>query len=106
MVRMPWTRPPRSMGCYTYWSGVPAQPGGQLYGRPGLAAGVWPTNDGLLMTYLAWPAARFAEFRRDVEGNFLRSMDDFPVFNRVFKEYFKGVQPARTTVEAMAAVGG
>ena len=27
-------------------------------------------------------------------------MDDFPVFNRVFKEYFQGVQPARTTVEA------
>ena len=24
------------------------------------------------------------------------------VFNRVFKEYFKGVQPARTTVEASA----
>ena len=35
-------------------------------------------------------------------GVFLRSMDDFPVFNRVFKEYFKGVQPARTTVEAAA----
>lgn len=33
-------------------------------------------------------------------GVYLRSMDDFPVFNRVFKEYFKGVQPARTTVEA------
>ena len=35
-------------------------------------------------------------------GVFLRSMEDFPVFNRVFKEYFKGVQPARTTVEAAA----
>ena len=69
------TRPSQSMGCYTYWSGVPARHGGELYGRPGLAAGAWPTNDGLLMTYLAWPAARFAEFRRDVEGNFLRSMD-------------------------------
>ena len=35
-------------------------------------------------------------------GVYLRNMDDFPVFNRVFKEYFKGVQPARTTVEAAA----
>jgi 2-polyprenyl-6-methoxyphenol hydroxylase-like FAD-dependent oxidoreductase len=77
------TRPSRSMGCYTYWSGVPAQPGGQLYGRPGLAAGAWPTNDGLLMTYLAWPAARFAEFRRDVEGNFLRSLDEVGLGERV-----------------------
>ena len=33
-------------------------------------------------------------------GVYLRRMDDFPVFNRVFKEYFTGVQPARTTVEA------
>jgi 2-polyprenyl-6-methoxyphenol hydroxylase-like FAD-dependent oxidoreductase len=71
------------MGCYTYWSGVPAQPGGQLYGRPGLAAGAWPTNDGLLMTYLAWPAARFAEFRRDVEGNFLRSLDEVGLGDRI-----------------------
>lgn len=76
-------RPSRSMGCYTYWSGVPAQPGGQLYGRPGLAAGAWPTNDGLLMTYLAWPAARFGEFRRDVEGNFLRSLDQVGLGERI-----------------------
>ena len=27
---------------------------------------------------------------------------DFDAFNRVFREYFKGVQPARTTVEASA----
>jgi 2-iminobutanoate/2-iminopropanoate deaminase len=33
-------------------------------------------------------------------GVFLRDMKDFAVFNRVFKEYMKGVQPARTTVEA------
>lgn len=33
-------------------------------------------------------------------GVYLRNMADFPVFNRVFKEYFAGVQPARTTVEA------
>ncbi|MBI4638706.1 MAG: RidA family protein [Candidatus Rokubacteria bacterium] len=33
-------------------------------------------------------------------GVFLRNIDDFAAFNRVFKEYFEGVQPARTTVEA------
>jgi 2-polyprenyl-6-methoxyphenol hydroxylase-like FAD-dependent oxidoreductase len=87
------------MGCYTYWSGVPAPAGpgfpapawpglpapagGELYGRPGLAVGAWPTNDGLLMTYLAWPAARFAEFRRDVEGNFMRSLDQTGLGERI-----------------------
>ena len=35
-------------------------------------------------------------------GVFLRDMKDFDTFNRVFREYFKGVQPARTTVEAAA----
>src|SRR5437867_6947410 len=29
-------------------------------------------------------------------GVFLRSMDDFPVFNRVLKEYFKGCQSSAT----------
>src|SRR4029450_76180 len=29
-------------------------------------------------------------------GVYLRDMKDFPVFNRVFKEYFAGVQPVRT----------
>ena len=33
-------------------------------------------------------------------GVYLRNMEDFAMFNRVFKEYFAGVQPARTTVEA------
>ena len=32
-------------------------------------------------------------------GVFLRDMKDFDAFNRVFRDYFKGVQPARTTVE-------
>jgi len=35
-------------------------------------------------------------------GVFLRDMKDFDAFNRVFRDYFKGVQPARTTVEASA----
>lgn len=75
-------RPPRSMAYYTYWADVPAE-GGEIYGRPGCAVGLWPTNDGLVMTYLAWPAARFGEFRRDVEGNFLRSMDAVGLGERI-----------------------
>jgi 2-iminobutanoate/2-iminopropanoate deaminase len=35
-------------------------------------------------------------------GVFLRNMKDFDAFNRVFRDYFTGVQPARTTVEAAA----
>jgi hypothetical protein len=35
------------------------------------------------MTYLAWPAARFDEFRRDVEGNFLRTLDTVGLGERI-----------------------
>jgi flavin-dependent dehydrogenase len=76
------TRQPQSMAFYTYWEGVPAD-GGELYGRPGCALGAWPTDDGLLMTYLAWPIARFAEFRQDIEGNFLRTLDAVGLGERI-----------------------
>jgi 2-polyprenyl-6-methoxyphenol hydroxylase-like FAD-dependent oxidoreductase len=58
--------PPRAMGCYTYWEGLPLQ-GGEIYGRERRAVGAWPTNDGLTLTYVAWPV--------DVEGGFLRTLD-------------------------------
>ena len=78
------TRPAASMGYYTYWADVPdAGTDGAIYGRPGCAVGAWPTNDGLLMTYLAWPAARFGEFRADVAGNFLRTLDAVGLGERV-----------------------
>jgi 2-polyprenyl-6-methoxyphenol hydroxylase-like FAD-dependent oxidoreductase len=67
-------RPPLSVACYTYWEGVPLQ-GGELYARPRRAIGAWPTNDGLTMTYVAWPVAEFPAFRADVEGNVLRTLD-------------------------------
>src|SRR5262249_58484498 len=76
------------IACYTYWADVPARAGsravtGEIYGRPGCVAAAWPTNDGLLMTYMAWPAARFDEFRRDVEGNFLRTLDTVGLGERI-----------------------
>jgi len=76
------TRPPLSMAFYTYWADVPVT-GGELYSRPGCLVGVWPTNDGLVMTYLAWPNARFAEFRADPEGSFLRTLDAVGMGERV-----------------------
>jgi len=67
-------RPPLTMASYTYWEGVPVE-GGEIYGRERRAAGVWPTNDGLVMSYLAWPADEFEAFRRDVEGNAMATFD-------------------------------
>jgi 2-polyprenyl-6-methoxyphenol hydroxylase-like FAD-dependent oxidoreductase len=65
---------PLTMAYYTYWEGVPVA-GGELYARPRRAVGAWPTNGGLVMTYVAWPVAEFPAFRADVEGNFLATLD-------------------------------
>jgi 2-polyprenyl-6-methoxyphenol hydroxylase-like FAD-dependent oxidoreductase len=62
------------MACYTYWEGVPLA-GGEIYARGRRAVGVWPTNDGLAMTYVAWPVAEFGAFRADPERNLLDTLD-------------------------------
>jgi 2-polyprenyl-6-methoxyphenol hydroxylase-like FAD-dependent oxidoreductase len=67
-------RPALSGGVYAYWSGLPVS-GGEIYARDGRAIGAWPTNDGLVITYVAVPAGEFAAFRADLEGNFLATLD-------------------------------
>jgi flavin-dependent dehydrogenase len=74
--------PPRSVACYTYWEAVPVD-GGELYARDRRAAGLWPTNDGLVMSYVAWRAEEFSAFRADIEGNLLRTLDLIGVGERV-----------------------
>lgn len=67
-------KPPLAMAFYAYWEGLPVQ-GGELYRRGSRAIGVWPTNDGLVMTYIAGPVRDFDAFRSDLEGNFLKTLD-------------------------------
>ena len=65
--------PPLSVGSYTYWSGLPLD-GGEIYGRPGVLVGAWPTDDGLTVTYVARPADRLDDVRRDPEGSLLEAL--------------------------------
>ena len=67
--------PASTAACYTYWSGVDLA-GGAISARDGRAVGAWPTNDGLVMTYVAWPVAEFDHLRADVEGNLGKTLDD------------------------------
>jgi flavin-dependent dehydrogenase len=66
--------PVLSMACYGYWEGVPLS-GGEIYSRPGRMAGAFPTDDGLTVTYMAWPAAEFATFRSDVDTHVHKTLD-------------------------------
>ena len=68
--------PPSSVAAYTYWSGVQVD-GGEMYTRAGerRMVGVWPTNDELVMTYVAAPAAELEAVRADPEGGLLSALD-------------------------------
>jgi len=63
----------RSIAYYTYWQDVPLA-GGAMHTDDARSLGVWPTNDGLVVTYLGLPASAFAAFRSDIEGSFLRHL--------------------------------
>jgi 2-polyprenyl-6-methoxyphenol hydroxylase-like FAD-dependent oxidoreductase len=69
-------QPILTCGYYSYWEGVPLH-GGEIYARNRRALGAWPTNDGLTMIYVAWPASEFKTFRGDVEGNYLATVRQF-----------------------------
>ncbi len=68
--------PPCSVAVYTYWSGVRVDDG-EMYSRAGerRMVGVWPTNDDLVMTYVAAPATDLEAVRADPEGSLLWAMD-------------------------------
>jgi len=67
-------RPALTAAAYTYWSGLPVA-GGEMYARHRRVVAAWPTNDGLVMTYVALPASEFAAFRADLEASFLATLD-------------------------------
>jgi 2-polyprenyl-6-methoxyphenol hydroxylase-like FAD-dependent oxidoreductase len=66
--------PPLTAACYTYWAGLPVT-GGEVYTRERRAIGVWPTNDGLVMTYVALPIREFETARRDLQSCMLAAFD-------------------------------
>jgi len=62
---------------YTYWEGV-ATTGGEIYVRGNRQFGMWPTNDGLVLIFLALPRGEFDSFRSNVEGNFIKAIGLVP----------------------------
>jgi flavin-dependent dehydrogenase len=64
---------------YTYWSGLPVA-GLEIVVRTLRAWAAWPTNDGLTLVVIAWPYAEFDANRLDVEGNYLKALEQEPAF--------------------------
>lgn len=65
---------------YSYWSGLPMDGRFETYIRDKRGFGVAPTHDGLTMIIAGWPYAEFAENKKDIEGNVLKTIDLVPAF--------------------------
>ena len=81
-------RPPRyrelptlQAAYYAYWSKLPTD-GLEVYIRPDRQRGwgVLPTHDDLTLVVVGWPRCEFAANRKDIEGNYLKSLDLVPEF--------------------------
>ena len=71
------TKPSLSFAYYTYWSGVPMD-GAELHFLDEAGVLLFPTNDGLACIATGAPTKGFHEFRKDIEGNYLRTLDLVP----------------------------
>jgi 2-polyprenyl-6-methoxyphenol hydroxylase-like FAD-dependent oxidoreductase len=70
-------RPVAACGYYSYFSGV-AQDDIELYVRDHCAFGGAPTNDGLHLVMVNWPARDFPAVRADIESHVWRALEKAP----------------------------
>ena len=72
-------RPVAACGYYSYFSNV-QQDDIELYMRDHYAFGGAPTNDGLHLVMVNWPARDFATIRADIDGHVARALEGSPDF--------------------------
>jgi len=73
-------KPPLLAGYYSYWSNLPMDGRFETYIRPNRGFAAAPTHDGLTLIVLGWPYAEFDANKRDVEGNYLKTLEGVPHF--------------------------
>ena len=61
-----------------YWENLPTDGEFQLYSRGQRGFGAIPTNDGLTVMIVTWPADEFDSNRRELLGNYLRAFEADP----------------------------
>ena len=68
-----------SLSCfyYTYWSGVPIENYEVHWPDRRFILAV-PTNDRMVLITTGWPVSEFHEFRNDIEGNYMGTIDLAP----------------------------
>jgi 2-polyprenyl-6-methoxyphenol hydroxylase-like FAD-dependent oxidoreductase len=73
-------KPPLLCGYYTYWSDLPIGARFATYSRTRRGFAAAPTHDGLTLVVAGWPAAELDANKGDIEGNYLRTLDQAPEF--------------------------
>jgi 2-polyprenyl-6-methoxyphenol hydroxylase-like FAD-dependent oxidoreductase len=73
-------KPPLLCGYYSYWKGLPMNGRFETYIRPNRGFAAWPTNEDLTLIVVGWPFAEFEANKKDIEGNFLTTLDLAPPF--------------------------
>jgi flavin-dependent dehydrogenase len=71
------THPSLSCAYYSYYSGIPLE-GAELYFLDAGGGLVFPTNDNRTCVAVGLPGERFDEFRKDIEGTFLKTVNQIP----------------------------
>ncbi len=65
---------------YTYWSGLPMSGRFEQYIRDKRGFAAAPTHDGLTMVIAGWPYAELYDCKKDIEGNYLKTIKLAPAF--------------------------
>jgi 2-polyprenyl-6-methoxyphenol hydroxylase-like FAD-dependent oxidoreductase len=73
-------KPELLCGYYTYWSGLPTNGCFETYIRADRGFAAIPTHDDLTLVVAGWPHAQFEENRKDIEGNYLKTIELVPEF--------------------------
>ena len=73
-------KPPVFVGYYSYWSGLPMEGRLEGYMRPDRSFAAWPTNDDLTLVIAGWPYAELERNKKDIEGNYHKTIDMAPAF--------------------------
>jgi flavin-dependent dehydrogenase len=72
-------KPPLLCGYYSYFSGMDVSRF-ETYARSYRGFAAWPTNDGLTLVVGGWPYREFEANKSDVEGNWMKMLDQEPKF--------------------------
>jgi flavin-dependent dehydrogenase len=64
---------------FSYWSGVPTE-GFEWYLRKNRVIFGFLTNDNLFAIFIGWPIDEFSSVKADIEGQFMRVVDQMPAF--------------------------